>query len=114
MSVGKSYLISVSARESLERHGNGSKNGWMMASGMYAPTVNGDIMRHWRRTLQNLWIDKRCDTCKDTLEVIETGLLKRTDVIVITFDPINRSEQHIAIFDTTVARDREFTIGELV
>ena len=71
-------------------------------------------MKHWRRILKNLWIDKRCDICRENLERIESSNLKRTEIIVITFDPINRREQHIQIFDTMIKRDRDMRIGELV
>ena len=71
-------------------------------------------MRHWRKTLKNLWIDKDCDICKDNLERIENGNLQRTEVIVITFDMINRGEQHIQILDSTNPNHRDMTIRELV
>ena len=70
--------------------------------------------KHWRRTLKNLWIDKRCDYCKESLERIENRNLNQNEVIVITFDGINRGEQHIQILDSKDPNHKDMTVKELV
>ena len=71
-------------------------------------------MRHWRKTLKNLWIDTRCGECKENLERIERHKLKPTEIIVIRPDILNKFEQHILILDKENERHREMKVGELV